>query len=398
MTGDFNIRDCRWDPYYLFHSIHSDSLFDIADSFSLDISNSIENIPTRFFDNDHNTNSVLDLAFLCPSFPEFNQHCIHPEWRLSSDHTPITIDVSIQKERISHSQHLLAKGSNEEIQFIKNIIQIIKNVNTSSFQNAKNLKEIVQILMSKIEKSWQKNLKPVKITRHSKAWWNNKCRLSLDKYRLSLSLENWHSFKSTVKKTKRLFFDDKIEEIANKKCSLWELMNWVKKRKVSVIEAIQYEGHPCIELEDLWIALHNSFNSAQMQEIDIHVLDDIPNKSTKEWNSFSKQELINAIEKCNNLSALGPDKLTWSYIKIIIRDEDFLSKLIDIANTCIDLEYWPSHFKSSTMVIIPKPNKTVYDSPKSYRLLVFLNTIEKLFEKIIGDHLQFHTISNNFIH
>jgi len=103
MTGDFTIRDCRWDHYYPFHSIHSDSLFDIADSFFLDISNPIENVPTRFSDNDHNTNSVLDLVFLCPSFPEFNWYCIHPEWRLSLDHTPITIDVSIWEERRSHS-------------------------------------------------------------------------------------------------------------------------------------------------------------------------------------------------------------------------------------------------------------------------------------------------------
>ena len=174
MTGDFNIRDCRWDHYYLFHSIYSNSLFDIADSFSLDISNLIENIHTRFSDNDYNTNSVLDLVFLCPSFPEFNWHCIHPEWRLSSDHAPITIDVSIWEEKISHSRYLLAKGSNEEIQFIKNVIQIIKNMNMSSFQNAENLEEIVQLLASKIEKSWQRNSKPVKITRHSKAWWNDK--------------------------------------------------------------------------------------------------------------------------------------------------------------------------------------------------------------------------------
>ena len=103
MTSDFNIRDCRQDLYYPIHSIHSGSLFDIADSFSLDISNPIKNVSTRFSDNDHNTNSVLDLVFLHPSFPEFNQHHIHPEWRLSSYHAPITIDVSIWKERISHS-------------------------------------------------------------------------------------------------------------------------------------------------------------------------------------------------------------------------------------------------------------------------------------------------------
>ena len=85
-------------------------------------------------------------------------------------------------------------------------------------------------------------------------------------------------------------------------------MNWVKKHKLSAIKAIQYEGHPCIELEDLWKALHNSFNSAQMHEVDIHVLDEIPRKLVKEWNLFSKQELIDTLEKYNNLSALGPDK------------------------------------------------------------------------------------------
>ena len=72
ITGKFNIRDSRWDPSYPFHSIHSDSLFDISDSFSLNISNPIENVPTRYSDNDHNANSVLDLVFLCPSSLEFN--------------------------------------------------------------------------------------------------------------------------------------------------------------------------------------------------------------------------------------------------------------------------------------------------------------------------------------
>ena len=114
MTGNFNIRDSRWDPSYSFHSIHSDSLFDISDSFSLNISNLIENIPTRYSDNDYNADSVLDLVFLRPSSPEFNQHCIHPNWRMSSDHASITIEVSIRKERISLSQHLLAKRSDEE--------------------------------------------------------------------------------------------------------------------------------------------------------------------------------------------------------------------------------------------------------------------------------------------
>ena len=50
------------------------------------------------------------------------------------------------------------------------------------------------------------------------------------------------------------------------------------------------------------------------------------------------------------------------------------------------------------MVVIPKPNKSSYDSPKSFRPIVLLNTVGKLIKKVIGDRLQFHSVLNNFIH
>jgi len=88
------------------------------------------------------------------------------------------------------------------------------------------------------------------------------------------------------------------------------LINWVKKCKLPAVEAIQYEGCPCIKLKDLWNAFYESFNSTQEREVDIYFLDKIPDKPIAEWNVFSKNELINTIEKCNNLSVLGLDKLT----------------------------------------------------------------------------------------
>jgi len=74
------------------------------------------------------------------------------------------------------------------------------------------------------------------------------------------------------------------------------------------------------------------------------------------------------------------------------------NKLIDITNTCIDLGHWPSHFETLTTIIITKPNKTSYDSTKSFCPIVLLNTTGKLFEKMIREQLQFLLISNNFIH
>jgi len=49
-------------------------------------------------------------------------------------------------------------------------------------------------------------------------------------------------------------------------------------------------------------------------------------------------------------------------------------------------------------VVIPKPNKKSYDSPKSFKPIVLLNTVGKLIKKVIGKRLQFATVANNFIH
>ena len=76
----------------------------------------------------------------------------------------------------------------------------------------------------------------------------------------------------------------------------------------------------------------------------------------------------------------------------------YFGKIISIANTCFELGLWPAHFKSSTMIIIPKPNKESYNSPKSFQPIVLLNTLEKLIKKFISECLQFHLIANNFIY
>ena len=100
MTGDFNIRDSFWNPYFPYHSTYKDSLFDIANSFQLEISELTEFFSTRYSNNGQDSNSVLDLIFLWLFSIEFDNYHIHSNWRLTSDHTPIIVNISISNKHI----------------------------------------------------------------------------------------------------------------------------------------------------------------------------------------------------------------------------------------------------------------------------------------------------------
>ena len=138
--------------------------------------------------------------------------------------------------------------------------------------------------------------------------------------------------------------------------------------------------------------MYSSFNIAHHYFINERVLDEISAFSTAQWNGFSEEEFIITITKCNNSSAPGPDKLSWSHLKHILKDKMYLHNVIKIVNSCFNLGFWPSHFKISTTIVILKSNKILYDSPKVFRPIVLLNTLGKLIEKVIGERLQFHSM------
>jgi len=70
-------------------------------------------------------------------------------------------------------------------------------------------------------------------------------------YRSSKIIEDWKIFKEVIKKTKYLFFDDKIQEIALNNQRPWDLINLVKNCKMPTIEALQYNGCSYIEINNL---------------------------------------------------------------------------------------------------------------------------------------------------
>jgi len=75
-----------------------------------------------------------------------------------------------------------------------------------------------------------------------------------------------------------------------------------------------------------------------------------------------------------------------------------MTNIINIANTYINLSYYPMHFKKLSFIIISKPNKLSYDTPKSFQPIILLKIIRKLIEKAISNRIQVYSITLNFLH
>jgi hypothetical protein len=116
------------------------------------------------------------------------------------------------------------------------------------------------------------------------------------------------------------FFNARIEEVSETNMRPWDLMEWVKQRKLLACEAIQYQGQSCHTLESLWDTLHGTYNAASGWQADLTALDDLDPLPERDWVGFSSCEMFDVLSACSSRSAPGLDHVTWTHLKRILPD------------------------------------------------------------------------------
>ena len=167
MARNFNIRDYDQDPSYSFHLVHSDSLFDIANSFDLELLVSTLQVPNHYADDPNDTNSVISLIFLSPNLNEIDNHQILPEFRYSSNHTSLIVNISIKKKFVQEKYRTIIKNSEEEANFILELTKAISNTDISHIVSKDSLEAIVYEYMRLSVSIWFKHSCNFNITKCS---------------------------------------------------------------------------------------------------------------------------------------------------------------------------------------------------------------------------------------
>lgn len=105
---------------------------------------------------------------------------------------------------------------------------------------------------------------------------------------------------------------------------------------------------------------------------------------------------MGTLNNCPPMKAPGPEglhnwvwKSVWPAVKAHLL---FLFKMIVIHGII------PSDWKSAKTVMLPKPGKDDYTNPGSYRPIALLNTVSKLFEKLMTNKLSWQFESDHLSH
>jgi endonuclease/exonuclease/phosphatase family metal-dependent hydrolase len=398
MGGDFNCRSRIWDQHSTHDSFHVNQLIEVASSLGLSLSlASTPYVPTHFPFNRALNSFTIDLVFSSDNFP-LPVVTVVPEECLFSDHTPMTVSLPLTSTEHALQYKTLPKDSEEELCFLNKICDGLRDLKDLPLNMESDISLLFNTFHARVSLAFEENARNSYITHRSKLWWNNDCSTCLDIYRQCRSKLNWSAFHKATHSAKWSFFNQKIEEITTENHCPWDLMSWVKMCKLPAIDAIRYQGQPCNTPGELWNGLQNTYNSAQGRPASAVLSDILPAHPHRSWMPFTMNKLEECLRTCSNTSAPGPDHLTWQYLKSIVIDNDCANLFLCLGNACISIGSWPDIFKESVSIIIPKPGKPQHDIPKMFHPIVLLNTLGKLFEKMLAQKMQYDTIHLGIFH
>ena len=287
-------------------------------------------------------------------------------------------------------------GEEEEDRFVSDISISLRQ--RSSVAADTNVEKIVDSIGEDILASWNRNSKVPRVGATSTSWWTAECQQAKDLFLAYRTRENQKIYDSVTKRARTDFFNRKIDQMTAND-SPWEGVRWTKLRPPPKYSTIRRDGQAIEDVATLFETMHSHFSTSPAEgDISWEAINAIPAHEVRSFPPISQKEIWDTLRPTSNSSAPGPDHVTWRHIKLALTFPDTDVALAVLFNKVCFTGTWPSHFKESISVIIPKPNKPDYSIPKAYRPIALLNTLGKLLTKILANRLQHDVAQYGILH
>ncbi|KAF8645561.1 hypothetical protein AX14_009211, partial [Amanita brunnescens Koide BX004] len=315
-----------------------------------------------------------------------------------SDHALISCLFGSQLPR--PGRPYIAKDSEEEDEFCFFLGSTIAAL--PDLSHTLGVDDLCRNLSTLISDKWDSLAKtPITSRPHGASWWNDQCQAYRDAYNLARTKENLKAYNAVTHKAQSAFFEEKIAIMTAIKRP-WEGVRWTRPHPPPPYSTIEVDGHAPKDVDKLFNIMHAQFSQATarppMEDGVRAMLCQLEPLPERDFPEFSCQEIKDLIALTSNGSAPGPDRITWEILKLALSVNGAIQGLCHLFNQIRLSGVWPSWFKQSTCVIIPKPNKPKYNVPKAFRPISLLNTIGKLLMKIIAMRMQFDCLKFDILH
>ncbi|KAL7283508.1 hypothetical protein ACG7TL_002941 [Trametes sanguinea] len=418
--GDYNTHSRLWDPTFPQDSrSRVGEVLDLHAQLGLRLL-SPPGVQTHFPHREGLRATVIDLVWVPNDRdPALYDIRVAPEERGLSDHALIHVRIPTGEWSYQGSP-TISPGSAAEQHFIAAILAStrVRIAEHPPLTSEPELQRTVDTLFDCIADAWNRNATPVVICNKSRLWWDASCTRARDalwQARAMLQAARarrpalipiartrvtaaQRRLKTAIRARRRQHMDERIKYVAEQQRRVWDLMSWVGPRPLPMYQSLRHNGQPLRTLPDLWQALDQTFHAAAERPVDLSILDEIPAKPTRTCHPISIAEIEDAIRSVSTSSTPGWDHLHWRHLKLLLADPHFLATLHWIYNAILELGIWPSQFKRAVSVVIPKPYKDDYSRIKSYRPIVLLSTLGKLFEKVISERLHYECQRYGILH
>ena len=289
--------------------------------------------------------------------------------------------------------------------------------------NIENMKKMTILLRSTIEKAINENISKRRSCNQSKVWWSknltNKRKIMIyekRQWKSSRVQSNWNLFKRerndyfyAIRKAKNKSWTEFLNNAKGRK--VFQAYKYTKPRSVEKWSSILHNDEIKIHFEEKCNALieaivslsfedaQNSLNSLNYL-LDANILQNSQNSQNRQhrrrWKKVIHREIKNAIFSSSLKKASGPDEISFL---ILQKSYQIISELFHmIFSELIKNEYHSQCWKESIETILKKSNKNDYSQSKFYRIIMLLNCLRKISEKIIATKLSHFVEHSNLLH